>query len=48
MGYSDRLAQGAIRLTLGHSTTLADIDWTATVLRQVLARLTPPLSLTAL
>ncbi|AFY65544.1 cysteine desulfurase family protein [Geitlerinema sp. PCC 7407] len=48
MGYSDRLAQSAIRLTLGHSTTLADIDWTATVLRQVLARLTPPLSLTAL
>lgn len=48
MGYSDRLAQGAIRLTLGHSTTLADIDWTATVLRQILERLTPPLSLTAL
>ncbi len=41
MGYSDRQAMGAIRLTLGRSTTLADIDWTAQVLRQVLAQLLP-------
>lgn len=41
MGYSDRVAQGAIRLTVGRDTTEADIDWTAIVLRQVLARLTP-------
>ncbi|PSB19907.1 cysteine desulfurase [Phormidesmis priestleyi ULC007] len=41
MGYSDRLAKSGIRLTLGRDTTLADIDWTAMVLKQVLARLTP-------
>jgi cysteine desulfurase len=40
MGYSDRLAQGAIRITLGRETTIADIDWTAMVLKQVLARMT--------
>jgi cysteine desulfurase len=39
MGYSDRLAQGAIRLTLGRETTVEDIDWTAIVLKQVLDRL---------
>jgi cysteine desulfurase len=41
MGYSDRLAQGAIRLTLGRDTTIEDIDWTALVLKQILERLTP-------
>jgi len=41
MGYSDRAAQGAIRLTLGKDTTAADIDWTAIVLKQVLERLMP-------
>lgn len=41
MGYSDRLAQGAIRLTLGRDTTVEDIDWTALVLKQILERLTP-------
>ncbi len=41
MGYGDRLAKSGIRLTLGRDTTLADIDWTAMVLKQVLARLTP-------
>jgi cysteine desulfurase len=39
MGYSDRLAQGAIRLTLGRDTTVDDVDWTAIVLKQVLERL---------
>ncbi|MBD0267866.1 MAG: cysteine desulfurase [Cyanobacteria bacterium Co-bin8] len=38
MGYSDRAAKCGIRLTLGRHTTEADIDWTAVVLRQVLAR----------
>jgi len=46
MGYSDRAAQGAIRLTLGKDTTAADIDWTAIVLKQVLERLMPPCALT--
>ncbi len=41
MGYSDRLAKSGIRLTLGRDTTLEDLDWTAMVLKQVLARLTP-------
>jgi cysteine desulfurase len=38
MGYSDRLAESGIRLSLGRLTTLEDIDWTAMVLRQVLSR----------
>ena len=41
MGYGDRLAKSGIRLTLGRDTTLADIDWAAMVLKQVLIRLTP-------
>ena len=41
MGYNDRLARSGIRLTLGRDTTLADVDWTAMVLKQVLARLSP-------
>lgn len=41
MGYGDRLATGGIRLTLGRQTTVADIDWTAMVLKQILERLTP-------
>ncbi|HIK53010.1 MAG TPA: cysteine desulfurase [Oscillatoriales cyanobacterium M59_W2019_021] len=36
MGYSDRLAKGGIRLTLGRDTTEADIDWTAMVLQQTI------------
>jgi cysteine desulfurase len=36
MGYSDRLARGGIRLTLGRDTTEADIDWTAMVLQQTI------------
>lgn len=41
MGYDDRVAKTGIRLTLGNSTTIEDIDWTALVLQQLLARLTP-------
>ncbi len=44
MGYSDRVATSGIRLTLGRETTEADIGWTAMVLKQVLERLTPALS----
>ncbi|HEY9831654.1 MAG TPA: cysteine desulfurase family protein [Stenomitos sp.] len=44
MGYSDAVALGSIRLTLGQDTTEADVDWTAMVLKQVLARLMPKLA----
>jgi cysteine desulfurase len=43
MGYNQIDAVGGIRLTLGKSTTAADIDWTAMVLKQILDRLTPQL-----
>jgi cysteine desulfurase len=43
MGYSQNEAVGSIRLTLGKSTTTADIDWTAMVLKQIIDRLTPQL-----
>lgn len=39
MGYSDAQALAGIRLTLGRETTLADIEWTAMVLKQILKRL---------
>jgi cysteine desulfurase len=39
MGYDPRRSLGGIRLTLGKQTTMADIDWTAIVLRQILERL---------
>ncbi|MGH1394171.1 MAG: cysteine desulfurase family protein [Trichormus sp.] len=45
MGYPENAAFGGIRLTLGRDTTQADIDWTAMVLKQVLERLIPKLSL---
>ncbi|MBO1350978.1 MAG: cysteine desulfurase [Hormoscilla sp. GUM202] len=45
MGYSESAALGGIRLTLGRDTTMADIDWTAMVLKQVLARLRPELAI---
>lgn len=45
MGYGDRAAKSGIRMTLGKQTTVADIDWTAMVLKQVLNRLTPELML---
>jgi cysteine desulfurase len=38
MGYSQAQALGAIRLTLGKSTTEADIDHTAQILRQAIAK----------
>lgn len=40
MGYSEQAAKAGIRLTLGRSTTAADIDWTVLVLKQILERLT--------
>jgi cysteine desulfurase len=40
MGYTKTDAVGGIRITLGKSTTAADIDWTAMVLKQILDRLT--------
>lgn len=45
MGYTPEAATAAIRLTLGRYTTIADIEWTAMVLKQVLARLMPELAL---
>lgn len=48
MGYSPTEATAALRLTLGRHTTSADIDWTAMVLKQVLARLMPELALARL
>lgn len=41
MGYDDRAARGALRLTLGRETTEADIDWTAIAIEQILDRLQP-------
>lgn len=45
MGYNSAAAKSGIRLTLGRHTTAADIDWTAMVLKQVLARLMPKVAL---
>lgn len=45
MGYSDAIALGGIRLTLGRDTMEADVDWTAMVLKQILGRLMPKLAL---
>lgn len=39
MGYSHKAALSAIRISLGHDTTQADVDWTAMVLKQVLGRM---------
>lgn len=38
MGYSEIEARNSIRLTLGKSTTEADIDWTALVMHQIISR----------
>lgn len=46
MGYSSAAAKSGIRLTLGRHTTEADIDWTAIVLKQVLARSIAEVALT--
>ncbi|TVQ43702.1 MAG: cysteine desulfurase [Gloeocapsa sp. DLM2.Bin57] len=43
MGYSQSEAIRGIRLTLGKDTQIADIDWTAMVLKQILQRLKPQL-----
>ncbi len=42
MGYRDRAAKAGIRFSLGRHTTEDDIDWTATVFKQILARLPQP------
>jgi len=39
MGYPTEIAKGAIRLTLGRDTTVADVDWVVMVLKQILERL---------
>ncbi len=39
MGVDEREARGALRLTLGRSTTLADVDWVAIAIGQILDRL---------
>jgi cysteine desulfurase len=41
MGLDDRSAKTGIRLSLGRQTTLADVEWTAMVLKQVLERVMP-------
>ncbi|MEL6935353.1 MAG: cysteine desulfurase family protein [Cyanobacteria bacterium J06607_17] len=38
MGFSDGAAKTGIRLTLGHQTTDADVDWAAMVLKQIVNR----------
>ncbi|MDJ0725654.1 MAG: cysteine desulfurase family protein [Prochloraceae cyanobacterium] len=44
MGYDPITSKRGIRLSLGRDTTEADIDWTAMVLKQILARsIVPPL-----
>jgi cysteine desulfurase len=40
MGYPPQIAESGFRISLGATTTEADIDWAATALRQVLSRLT--------
>ncbi len=39
MGYTEDQAKNSIRITLGKSTTTADINWTAQVIHQILQRL---------
>jgi len=41
MGFSESEARTGIRLTLGRQTTLADVEWTALVLKQILGRMLP-------
>jgi cysteine desulfurase len=45
MGYSETEALSGMRFTLSKDTTEADLEWTAMVLKQVLERLAPQLSL---
>jgi cysteine desulfurase len=44
MGYTQTEAVRGIRLTIGKGTTIADIDWTAMALKQILARQIPQLA----
>ncbi len=39
IGHDSRIAKTGIRLTVGRETTIADVEWTAIVLRQILARM---------
>ncbi|MGB0564540.1 MAG: cysteine desulfurase family protein [Spirulinaceae cyanobacterium] len=39
MGYGDAIARTGLRFSLGQSTTVEDVDWTALVLGQILDRL---------
>jgi cysteine desulfurase len=39
MGYEPTLAQSGLRITVGQATTMADIDWVAIALRQIVLRL---------
>lgn len=41
MGYSSQAALGAIRLTLGRHTEVADVEWVAMAMKQILDRLMP-------
>jgi cysteine desulfurase len=43
MGYNSTQAVSGIRLTLGRDTTVADIEWSAMALTQILDRLAPQL-----
>jgi len=39
LGYTEDQAKNSIRITLGKSTTIADINWTSQVIHQILQRL---------
>jgi cysteine desulfurase len=39
MGYEPTLAQSGLRITVGQATTMADIDWVAIALRQIVLRI---------
>ncbi len=41
MGYPVQQAYGSLRLTLGRDTSLADVEWAAAALRQILERVAP-------
>ncbi|MBE9028998.1 cysteine desulfurase [filamentous cyanobacterium LEGE 11480] len=45
IGHSEPVAQTGIRLTLGKATTMADIDWAAMALRQILERSLPTVAM---
>jgi cysteine desulfurase len=45
MGYTELEGLRGLRLTLGQQTTIADIEWTALVIKQILERLIPKLAI---